>query len=143
MLLSIRIQRFLSIATILHSYLLMIANRIAIIILFLFGNQIVVNGQKGALSKSVGPPSFFLQDPNDGLCLAGNSYKRCGVDTLWYVTGKPGSYLIHRKVLEDDEIDQCLVKSNCHTDVSDMNIASCTHCGAKKWNILGDSDTGL
>ena len=113
---------------------------VVLIILFTLGNQ--VSGQK-SLTKSVGPPSFFLQDTNDGLCLAGNSYKRCGVDTLWYVTGKPGSYLIHRKVLEDDEIDQCLVKSNCHTDASDINIASCTHCGAKKWNILGDSDTGL
>jgi hypothetical protein len=113
---------------------------ILIILLALGINQVA--SQK-SLTKSVGPPSFFLQDTNDGLCLAGNSYKRCGVDTLWYVTGKPGSYLIHRKVLDDDEIDQCLVKSNCHTDASEINIASCTHCGAKKWNILGDSDTGL
>jgi hypothetical protein len=40
-----------------------------------------------ALSKSDGPPSFLLQDPSDGLCLAGEKYKRCGLDTLWYVAG--------------------------------------------------------
>ena len=49
------------------------------------------------MSKSTGPPAFFLQDPNDGLCLAGGIYKRCAIDTLWYVTGKPGSYQVHHR----------------------------------------------
>ena len=94
-----------------------------------------------SVAKSVGPPSFFLQDPKDGLCLAGSTYKRCGIDTLWYVTGKPGSYFIHLKEFDED-LNQCLVKSDCHLELSDVQIASCNHCGAKKWNILGDSETG-
>lgn len=95
-----------------------------------------------ALSKSVGPPNFFLQDPHDGLCLAGSTYKRCGINTLWYVSGKPGNYFIHHKIIDDDDTNQCFAKSSCHIDSPDVILASCSHCGAKKWNILGDSETG-
>jgi hypothetical protein len=95
-----------------------------------------------AISKSTGPPSFFLQDPNDGLCLAGKNYKRCGIDTLWYVLGKPGSYQLHHRVLNEDDPSQCLAKVNCQLDESEVQLSSCNHCGAKKWNVLGDSDTG-
>ena len=96
-----------------------------------------------ALSKSTGPPAFFLQDPTDGLCLAGDKYKRCAIDTLWYVSGKPGSYQIHHRLVDEDDLDLCLGKSQCHLDASDVQLGSCSHCGAKKWNILGDAETGL
>lgn len=98
--------------------------------------------QSQKLAKSTGPPSFFLQDTNDGLCLAGDRYKRCGLDTLWYVTGKPGSYQIHKRPLTEDEEDICLSRDQCHLDNSDVKLNNCNHCGAKKWNILGDADTG-
>ena len=109
--------------------------------LSLWFNKLLISAQK-SVSKSVGPPSFFLQDPNDGLCLAGAEYKRCGIDTLWYVSGKPGTYQIHQKILDERDSTSCLVKSNCHLDISDIQIANCNHCGAKKWNILGESETG-
>jgi len=40
--------------------------------------------------KKKTPPPFFLQDPTDSLCLAGEEFKRCSIDTLFYVTGAPG-----------------------------------------------------
>lgn len=101
-----------------------------------------VNAER-AVSKSTGPPAFFLQDPSDGLCLAGQKYKRCGLDTLWFVAGKPGSYQIHKRIYEDDQQDLCLDKAQCHLDESDVKLANCNHCGAKKWNILGDAQSGL
>eukprot|EP01031_Cornospumella_fuschlensis_P044413 gene44413-54314_t len=95
-----------------------------------------------SLSRSTGPPAFFLQDLQDGMCLAGASYKRCGLDSLWYVVGKPGSYQIHRRPVDEDEPDVCLDKVQCHLDESDVQLANCNHCGAKKWNILGDAQSG-
>lgn len=95
-----------------------------------------------ALSKSYGPPSFFLQDPSDGLCLAGEKYKRCGLDTLWYVLGKSGSYQIHHRLVDENDLDTCLDKVQCHMDESELKLGSCNHCGAKKWNILGDANSG-
>lgn len=115
-------------------------SRSLFLILFSLLNHGVIS-QK-ALSKSSGPPAFFLQDPSDGLCLAGEIYKRCAIDTLWYVTGKPGSYQIHHRMVDEDDTDSCLGKAQCHLDSSDLQVGSCNHCGAKKWNILGDSDTG-
>jgi hypothetical protein len=102
-------------------------------------------GSGSAVSKSSGPPAFFLQDSNDGLCLGGGKYKRCSIDTLWYVTGKPGSYQIHHRPIDVDDphATDCLDRTQCHLDESDVAFASCSHCGAKKWNILGDPQTGL
>ena len=114
-----------------RSYTLLIASSI-----------VVCTTQSQKLAKSTGPPSFFLQDTNDGLCLAGDRYKRCGLDTLWYVTGKPGSYQIHKRPLGDDDEDVCLSRDQCHMDTSDVKLNNCNHCGAKKWNILGDADSG-
>lgn len=110
-------------------------------ILLFFTHFIATFGQK-AVSKSSGPPAFFLQDPNDGLCLAGDKYKRCAIDTLWYVVGKPGAYQIHHRKIDETEDDVCLDKTHCHLDESETRLSNCQHCGAKKWNILGDSDTG-
>jgi hypothetical protein len=36
-----------------------------------------------------GPP-FFLIDTTDQLCLAGEEFKRCSINTLWYVQGSAG-----------------------------------------------------
>jgi len=36
-----------------------------------------------------GPP-FFLIDTTDQLCLAGEEFKRCSINTLWYVQGTAG-----------------------------------------------------
>jgi hypothetical protein len=38
------------------------------------------------------PPAFFVQDPTDSLCLAGEEFKRCSIDTLFYVLGEPGAF---------------------------------------------------
>jgi len=103
---------------------------------------VLVKGQGSQVSKSVGPPSFFLQDPTDGLCLAGDKFKRCSIDTLWYVSGKTGAYQIHKRPVNDDDDDECLSKAQCHLDDSPAQVLDCNHCGAKKWNILGDSEHG-
>ena len=112
-------------------------------ILFVLGMLFLcgASGQK-AVSKSAGPPAFFLQDPTDGLCLAGSSYKRCGIDTLWYVTGKPGSYQIHHRLIDDNDDESCLDRAQCHLDESEVKLANCNHCGAKKWNIRGEAQSG-
>ena len=101
----------------------------------------LVSSQK-ALSKSSGPPAFFLQDPIDGLCLAGDKYRRCAIDTLWYVTGKAGAYQIHHRLVDETDEGSCLDRASCHLDESDVQLSNCNHCGAKKWNILGDAETG-
>mgnify|MGYP001227777486 CR=1 FL=1 len=73
-------------------------------------------GPSGAVSsgvtKSTGPPAFFLQDPNDGQCLSGPAFKRCAIDTLWYVTGRPGSYQLHHRKVEEVDDELCLDKIN-------------------------------
>lgn len=101
-----------------------------------------VAGQK-SLSKSTGPPPFFLQDATDGLCLGGAVYRRCSLNTLWYVTGKPGSYQVHHRQTESEDDETCLSKSQCHLESSSASLMNCNHCGAKKWNIVGDSETGV
>lgn len=102
---------------------------------------VFIKGQK-AITKSSGPPAFFLQDPNDSLCLAGEKYTRCGIDTLWYVTGKPGQYQIHHRLVDESDSPACLSKAECHLEKTEGKLTNCNHCGAKKWNILGDADTG-
>lgn len=101
----------------------------------------LVTGER-AVSKSAGPPAFFLQDPTDGLCLAGKVYKRCSIDTLWYVTGKPGSYQIHHRLVDENDDESCLDRAQCHLEESDVKLANCNHCGAKRWNIRGEAQTG-
>jgi hypothetical protein len=41
-----------------------------------------------------GPP-FFLIDTTDQLCLTGSEFKRCSIDTLWYVLGSDGKILYY------------------------------------------------
>jgi hypothetical protein len=47
-------------------------------------------GVQAAETADKGPPPFFLQDPKDSNCLAGETFKRCSIDTLFYVVGSPG-----------------------------------------------------
>ena len=62
----------------------------------------------------------------------------------------PGSYQIHKRpidgVLDDEEDGMCISTKSCKEGDADKpmeaKLAKCSHCGAKKWNILGDADTG-
>ena len=109
----------------------------------------------GGVTKAQGPPPFFLQDTSDSLCLSGEDFRRCSIDTLFFVVGSPGSYQIHKRPQNDIDVDPdgtCLSKKSCDklddndTKKSnykvDVKLAKCTHCGAKSWNIHGDSSTG-
>jgi len=110
----------------------------------------------GGVTKAQGPPPFFLQDTTDSLCLHGETFKRCSIDTLFFVVGSPGSYQIHKRPLSESDADPdgtCLSKLKCDkidpskaaaasSTVVDAKLAKCTHCGAKSWNIHGDSNTG-
>lgn len=103
--------------------------------------------KKGGVTKAQGPPPFFLQDPTDSLCLGGDSFKRCSIDTLFFVVGSPGNYQIHKRpVDESGDEDLCIAKPSCNekdqSKIQDAKLAKCSHCGAKNWNILGDSNTG-
>ena len=68
-----------------------------------------INNDK-SVSKSSGPPVFFIKDPTDGYCFSGEVFKRCGIDTLWFVTGKAGDFLIHRRPVDETDVDVCLNK---------------------------------
>ncbi|KAL9181110.1 hypothetical protein ACHAXT_009915 [Thalassiosira profunda] len=106
------------------------------------------------VAKAQGPPPFFLQDSTDSLCLAGDTFRRCSIDTLFFVVGSPGSYQIHKRELSEADADPdgtCLSKQRCDkidpakkdsAGAVDVKLAKCTHCGAKAWNIHGDSNTG-
>ena len=53
------------------------------------------------LARTTDP--FMMQHATgDGLCLAGDSFKRCAVDTLWHVSGLPGNYKIHHRAVKED-----------------------------------------
>mmetsp|Transcript_27752 Transcript_27752/g.50067 ORF Transcript_27752/g.50067 Transcript_27752/m.50067 type:complete len:944 (+) Transcript_27752:153-2984(+) len=112
------------------------------------------SSDSGGVAKAQGPPPFFLQDSTDSLCLAGEEFRRCSIDTLFFVVGSPGSYQIHKRPQEETDVDPdgtCISKKNCdkidpnkkdNFDQVDVKLAKCTHCGAKAWNIHGDSKTG-
>lgn len=122
---------------------------------------VAVDGKRKSDNSEKGPPPFFLQDSTDGLCLSGEGFKRCAIDTLFYVVGSPGTYQIHKRPVDnkdgstsittassddDDSNNLCISKKSCSpSDVSKVlpvKLAKCTHCGAKSWNILGDATTG-
>ena len=116
-------------------------------------------GGGDGVAKAQGPPPFFLQDSSDSLCFAGEDFRRCSVDTLFFVVGSPGSYRIHKRPQDDADVDPdgtCVSKKSCDkidpaaaksdaadaAAATDVKLAKCTHCGAKAWNIHGDSATG-
>lgn len=115
---------------------------LCILLLLLATTTSAATEESTQVSKATGPPSFFLQDPMDGLCLGGELYRRCSIDTLWFVTGKPGSYSLHHRLVDESDDDSCMGKAQCHLDESPVQLANCGHCGAKKWNIVGDNDSG-
>lgn len=49
-------------------------------------------------------------------------------------------------VLDEEEDGTCIAVKSCkEVDLAkpmDAKLAKCSHCGAKKWNIVGDPDTG-
>mmetsp|Transcript_21787 Transcript_21787/g.32574 ORF Transcript_21787/g.32574 Transcript_21787/m.32574 type:complete len:891 (-) Transcript_21787:80-2752(-) len=100
---------------------------------------------KKDVDSSSNPP-FFLQDTLDGMCLAGGVFKRCSIDTIFNVVGSPGSYTIHKRLPASDE-EKCVSKESCDKleDDGEVNVmlAPCTHCGAKKWNIMGETSSGF
>lgn len=68
---------------------------------------------------------------------------RCGINAIWYVTGEAGSYQIHARGHDSTEhIDACLSSSICNTINSSVTSDSCRSCGAKDWNIVGDTEVG-
>lgn len=80
-------------------------------VLILLGAASTVSSQRdSSVLKSEGPPTFFLKDTSDDLCLAGDVFKRCGLDTLWFVTGKAGAYQLHRRPEIEEDGDICLAK---------------------------------
>ena len=93
-------------------------------------------------AESAAPP-FFLQDPTDSLCLSGETFTRCSIDTLFYVEGSPGKYQIHKRD-ESNNSELCIAKKNCKDSkkMEPARLALCSHCGAQDWNVLGDADTG-
>lgn len=93
----------------------------------------------GSLSLA---PSLISQDPADGLCLAGGSFRRCAIDTLWHATGEPGSYQLHKRAVEEGEKELCLDRNNCKAVPSTLDLRDCRRGCAKNWNILGDAETG-
>lgn len=117
------------------------------------------NGNKNSSDNNTTPPPFFLQDPTDSLCLAGDTFRRCSLDTLWYVKGTAGNYRIHQRSRDNDDVTTtttneqedgfCLTEPSCgkgsttsSSSTPRITLAPCSHCGAQGWNILGDSDTG-
>ena len=114
--------------------------------LALAGAAALACGRAARLSRRGEPPAFLLQDARgDGLCLAGAAFGRCGLDTLWYVTGAPGAYEIHARPADgapggDD--DRCLGRASCDLPRSALRVAACRHCGARRWNVLGDAEAG-
>ena len=59
--------------------------------LFLFcATTTLVVAENESSSKKVNGPPFFLIDTSDQLCLGGEEFKRCSIDTLFFVVGSPG-----------------------------------------------------
>ena len=48
---------------------------------------------EASTKKANGPP-FFLIDSSDQLCLGGEEFKRCSIDTLFFVVGSPGKFCV-------------------------------------------------
>ena len=96
-------------------------------------------------AKNSDPPVFILQDVADGKCLSGATFKRCALDTLWFVSGKPGSYQIKRKNTGNslDDESYCLSKEVCDQDNSTVGVFPCDYCAKHKWNVLGEAQTGI
>ena len=58
------------------------------------------------------------------------------------MTGKPGSYLLHHRKLDEVEDETCLDRVSCTLPEAELRLGNCKHCGAQQWNILGDQEKG-
>jgi hypothetical protein len=95
--------------------------------------------------ESSSRPVFMLQDVSDGSCLSATKFDRCSIETLWTTHGNAGSYTIKRfndHSLSEDDKELCLVRADCISDYSLLAMSGCDHCGADRWNILGDAESG-
>eukprot|EP00953_Heterococcus_sp_UTEX-ZZ885_P006343 3877-Heterococcus_DN1.PRE.1 len=73
---------------------------------------------------------FLIQHATDGLCLLGDSsFKRCGIDTLWFRSGLPGEYRIHQRPVEVDSSEQagmCLGRKSPDSLNTSLKRVLCT-----------------
>ena len=53
---------------------------------------LIVSSTFAAEATKKAPPPFFIQDTKDSLCVAGEDFRRCSIDTLWYVVGSAGEF---------------------------------------------------
>jgi hypothetical protein len=76
---------------------------------------------------------FLIQHASDGLCLLGDSsFKRCGIDTLWFRSGLPGEYQIHQRPVEGDGSEQtgmCLGRKSPDSLNTALKRVLCTSAG--------------
>jgi hypothetical protein len=76
---------------------------------------------------------FLIQHATDGLCLLGDSsFKRCGIDTLWFRSGLPGEYRIHQRPVEVDSSEQagmCLGRKSPDSLNTSLKRVLCTSAG--------------
>ena len=74
---------------------------------------------------------FQLQSKRCGDCLAGDKFLNCAFSPAYFTTGFPGEYSIH--VFENP--DTCLIRDTCNSDLSNVHLDDCSHCGASHWSI--------
>jgi hypothetical protein len=88
--------------------------------------------------------AMHSQDAVDGLCLAGDTFKRCAIDTLWYATGTRADYQIHhRPVPEDGEGEGlCLGRKSCDAVATALKRVACGGCGSVSWDVGGSAEEG-
>lgn len=90
------------------------------------------NGREGRETRP-----FFIQDPTDGLCLSGSTFKRCAVDTLWRVEGEPGQLSVrHMAVQEDGEAWNA---SSRHRRIERKLCALCSQLNPHAFHAFGPS----
>jgi len=94
------------------------------------------------LSGAPGKTFYLIQDMAEGKCLGSEHFSRCGLDTLWYLSGPSGAYTVHLKNPHDEnDSDVCLTKAVCklttHTElVSGVKTGRCAGCRTTNWNIV-------
>lgn len=129
---------------------------IAIVFLSFYTISIASNSNHRSL-RTGNHNLLLLQDAYDGLCINDSgTFERCSIDTLWFLSGKPGNYQLHYKHNHDTSsttasTDLCLSSTICSSNNNNKSNSSnstelqmnpCSYCGTKNWDIVGDSDRG-
>jgi len=84
---------------------------------------------------------FFLQDPNDGLCLSMQGFTSCDTSTLWVMAGrKEGASFIN--LLHPDSNKFCLEREKGGKVGGNVVGGSCRNKGAKEWLLQGPNSAG-